>query len=56
METYQSQFTGSEIDSRLELAENAVQSEEITSIVRLTQAQYDAIGTPSADTLYVIVG
>lgn len=28
----------------------------VSAIKRLTQAQYDAIATPSADTLYVIVG
>ena len=28
----------------------------ITALTRLTQAQYDAIGTPNATTLYIIVG
>lgn len=56
METYQSQFTGQEIDERLELAETSVQSETIRNIVQLTQAQYDALGTPASDTMYLIMG
>jgi hypothetical protein len=28
---------------------------EITLIDRVTQAQYDALGTPDAETLYVVV-
>ena len=31
-------------------------ADQITNIVSLTQAEYDAIGSPSATTLYVIVG
>lgn len=34
----------------------AVQSDTITAIVQLTQAAYDAIGSPSSTTLYVVVG
>jgi hypothetical protein len=45
------------------LADSAIQSDTtgitgadaITNIVSLTQAEYDAIGTPSAATLYVVV-
>lgn len=56
MESYKSQFTGPEIDDRLEKAETAVQSDTIKNIVKLTQAEYDAIGTPAIDTMYLIVG
>lgn len=31
-----------------------VQSPSISHIVVLTQAEYDALGTPDADTLYII--
>jgi hypothetical protein len=33
-----------------------VSSDDITTIVKLTQVEYDAIGTPDEATLYVIVG
>jgi hypothetical protein len=33
----------------------AVEGDGITKIVKLTQAEYDALGTPDAETLYVIV-
>ena len=35
---------------------NAVQSTDVTNIVELTQAAYDALGSKDANTLYVIVG
>ena len=31
-------------------------SQDIYKIVKLTQVEYDAIGSPDANTLYVIVG
>lgn len=36
--------------------DDVVRSEDITDIVKLTQVEYDAIGTPDEATLYVIVG
>ena len=36
-------------------ATNFVSSSDFDNIVKLTQAQYDAL-TPDADTLYIIVG
>lgn len=36
--------------------ENIVTSDDITEIVQITQAAYDALDPPVATTLYVIVG
>ena len=54
--------SGAELDALLTKAGNAIQSDPtgiagadaITNIVSLTQAEYDAIGSPSASTLYII--
>jgi hypothetical protein len=43
-------------DALTPAAIGAVASTTVTSIVKLTQAAYNAIGTPDAATLYVIVG
>ena len=38
------------------LADTAVQSSTVTHIEQLTQSAYDALGTPDANTVYIIVG
>lgn len=38
------------------VAEGGVTSDDITDIVVITQAAYDALSPPVATTLYVIVG
>ena len=35
---------------------NAVTSTDVTTIVELTQAAYDALDPADADTLYIVVG
>jgi hypothetical protein len=37
-------------------AASTVVSGDVSQIVEITQAAYDALGTPDADTLYLIVG
>lgn len=37
------------------LAQEFVESSDVANIVTLTQAEYDALGTPDPATLYVIV-
>jgi hypothetical protein len=37
-------------------AAGGVISTDVTDIVQITQAAYDALSPPDADTLYVIVG
>ena len=38
------------------LANTKVSGTNVTDIVKLTQAEYDALGTPDASTVYIIVG
>jgi hypothetical protein len=49
-----SALTQSELDANWTALENSTQGDGITDIVKLTQAEYDAL-TPDATTLYVIV-
>ncbi len=43
-------------NARTVMQSGAVTSADVTVINVLTQAAYDALGTPAADTLYVVVG
>lgn len=43
-------------DTAASLSSTFAVSATYREIVQLTQAQYDALGTPDASTLYVIVG
>lgn len=42
--------------STLTVVSNSVTATDVTNIVQLTQAEYDALGTPDSTTLYIIVG
>ena len=44
------------VDSRVQAGDSFVGGDGIDRIVKLTQAEYDALGTPDATTFYVIVG
>lgn len=44
------------VDQNIPAGGNYVQSTTVTSMVKLTRAAYDALGTKDAATLYVIVG
>ena len=46
-------YTKGQVDS---IVDDMVTSTDVTSIVKLTQAAYDALGTKDANTLYIIVG
>ena len=49
-----------ETDLTFEVVQSDISStdgaDQVTNMVSLTQAEYDAIGTPDASTFYVIVG
>ena len=61
MADYNSTHTGAEIDNVvgkgiISDVAGVTGADQITNMLSLTQAEYDAIGTPDASTFYVIVG
>lgn len=64
MADYNSSHTGPQIDAGITKTETSVDSNttgiaganQITNMVSLTQAEYDALTPPDVSTFYVIVG
>lgn len=63
MAEYKLKYTGAQIDEKLDKVEqlsreivDQVKGDGIKNIVRKTQAEYDAMASHDANTLYVIVG